>query len=258
MCGSRRSGSRPQVKASGSALIGRHDDSIVGLGFQQPSAFAGREVRDNNTTTLAAATTTPGATATGFDLEDKAVSPVAEEPSGSGGVRATKPGRRQGSSASRLGSRRSGRNSSSGGDAATTLGSGSSSEPGVAEEDGEEEEEEEEEVALETVVLSASMDGIVRAWEMLGKSEKYRMRHPAGVEVTSMLVLPGGALLVTGEISHPCDWFSICLQAVAAPGPIGSFHQKKCAVPYPPAFSQKTQGRSIASCSETVNVLKTT
>lgn len=59
--------------------------------------------------------------------------------------------------------------------------------------------EEEEVGLLGLVLLSASMDGSVRAWETLGKSEKYCMRHPASEEVTTMLVLPGGSVLVTGE-----------------------------------------------------------
>ena len=48
------------------------------------------------------------------------------------------------------------------------------------------------------VLLSASMDGSIRAWETLGKSEKYCMRHPASEEATTMVVLPGGSVLATG------------------------------------------------------------
>lgn len=77
----------------------------------------------------------------------------------------------------------------------------------TSEEDTKEEEEEEqeegdgkdEEAGFGLVVLSASMNGVIRAWETLGKSEKYCMRHSGGVEVTSMLVLPGGSVLVTGK-----------------------------------------------------------
>lgn len=59
----------------------------------------------------------------------------------------------------------------------------------------------EEEAGFGLVVLSASLDGTIRAWETLGNSEKYRMRHPIGEEVTSMLVLPGESILATGEIT---------------------------------------------------------
>lgn len=81
--------------------------------------------------------------------------------------------------------------------------SGHSGEGGVVKNDCSDkeatEDDGEEDVGFGLVVLSASVDGTISAWEMLGKSEKYRMRHPAGVEVTSMLVLPGGSVLVTGE-----------------------------------------------------------
>eukprot|EP00752_Nemacystus_decipiens_P009558 g8538.t1 len=200
------------VKDGGSTLIGRHDDGIVGLGFQQAEAFAARETR-NTTTSLveaatappdvvteavaAAAVALPAAAAAGFGLyrEDNAV--VAEGARGSAGTPpAAEPGRRGG--ASRPGGR------SSGGRGAAGVARGLDSELDAANEGGEQQQEEEEEkgkkekAGFESVVLSASMDGTVRAWEMLGKSEKYRMRHPNGVEVTSMLVLPGGAILVTG------------------------------------------------------------
>lgn len=166
-----------QVKAGGTAFIGRHDDSIVALGFQQAAAFAGRE-----TCHAGPAGKTLGVTTAEFKLEDKAL--AAEEASGSGVTPATGPGRQ--GDANRLGGQ-NGRRSSAG------VAGGLDSEPDAAKEDGE------EEVVTEPVLLSASMDGVIRAWETLGKSEKYRMRHPAGVEVTSMLVLPGGSLLVTGE-----------------------------------------------------------
>lgn len=92
--------------------------------------------------------------------------------------------------------------------------SGHSGAGGVAKNDGNDkeatEDDGEDEASFGLVVLSASVDGTISAWEMLGKSEKYRMRHPAGVEVTSMLVLPGGSVLVSGEFKvivrrHPFD-----------------------------------------------------
>lgn len=59
------------------------------------------------------------------------------------------------------------------------------------------------EVGSGLMVLSVSVDGAVRIWETLGKSEQYRMQHPSGVEVTSILVLPGGFILATGEDGAP-------------------------------------------------------
>lgn len=191
-----------QVKAGGSTLIGRHDDSIVGLGFQEAAAFTFG--RDTYNTGLAE--TTADITTEGFKPEDKALVAV-EAASGSGGTPATKRGRQGGTN--RLGAQ-SGRRGAGG----IERGFGS-----------EADEAKEEEAGLESVVLSASMDGVVRAWEMLGKSEKYRMRHPAGVEVTSMLVLPGGSVLVTGKTRATlCDW-CYTYEAVAARGPIASFHR---------------------------------
>ncbi|CAM9333629.1 unnamed protein product, partial [Discosporangium mesarthrocarpum] len=48
------------------------------------------------------------------------------------------------------------------------------------------------------VVLSASLDGTVRAWEPLGTCERYHMKQPEG-EITSMEVLPEGVVLATGS-----------------------------------------------------------
>lgn len=112
-------------------------------------------------------------------------------------------------------------------------------EPDEAQEDGEGRS------GFESSVLSASMDGVIRAWETLGKSEKYRMRHPEGVEVTSMLVLPGGSVLVTGE----ADLCTVRLVFVAlrgrckACGAIDTFHRKSICggllSPRPPATAFK-------------------
>lgn len=49
------------------------------------------------------------------------------------------------------------------------------------------------------VVLSACVDGTIRAWEALGMSEKYCMQHAPGEEVMSMLVLPGSSVVATGS-----------------------------------------------------------
>lgn len=208
-----------QVKAGGSTLIGRHDDSIVGLGFQQAMPFAGRET--GNSTGLADATTPGVATAPGFELDDDILS-VAEEAHGSGGgTPAAKPGRRGG--ANRPGGRSRGRG------AARGLGNEQDAEKEDGEEEAGEGEGEEEEAGFESVVLSASMDGVVRAWEMLGKSEKYRMRHPAGVEVTSMLVLPGGFVLATGEMTGRALATGVALIARLLRR-LGSFHTIQSAV----------------------------
>lgn len=48
-------------------------------------------------------------------------------------------------------------------------------------------------------VLSVSMDGKISAWETVGESEKYQMQHSQDEEVASMVVLPGGRILATGE-----------------------------------------------------------
>lgn len=175
-------------------MIGRHDDGIVGLGFQQAVPFAGRGTCDE--TGLTETTATPddvATTAAGIKLDDDSALVASEEAYGSRGTPAAKPSRQGG--VNRPGGRRSGGRGAAG--AARGLGG---EQEAAAEEDEEGGEEGGEgEAGFESVVLSASMDGVVRAWEMLGKSEKYRMRHPAGVEVTSMLVLPGGSVLVTGE-----------------------------------------------------------
>lgn len=223
-----------QVKAGGSTVVGRHDESIVGLGFQQAASLAGRD-----TSSAGLAETTADITTAGSKLDNNAS--VVEEARGSGGTSVAT--NKQGG-ANRLGGER-GRRRAAGG-ARGRL----DSEPGEATEDGE------GEAGFESVVLSASIDGVIRAWEILGKSEKYRMRHPAGVEVTSMLVLPGGSVLVTGEnlarlqLTDGCA--CACL-AVAAPGPsslpiimtsLSAVDHIRCALD----FSQNLQETFQASC----------
>lgn len=48
-------------------------------------------------------------------------------------------------------------------------------------------------------ILSVSVDGKISAWETMGECEKYQIQHPPDEEVASMVVLPGGRLLATGE-----------------------------------------------------------
>eukprot|EP00903_Cladosiphon_okamuranus_P006728 g6565.t1 len=169
------------VKAGGSTLIGRHDGSIIGLGFQHAASLAGRHKCG-----AGLAETTPDVTTAGFKLDNNAVVAAGVREGGGTPVTANLE-----EGANRLvvksGHPRRGLR-----DAAGEARGRLDSELGAAKESGE------GEARFESVVLSASMDGVIIAWEMLGKSEKYRMRHPAGVEVTSMVVLPGGSVLVTG------------------------------------------------------------
>ncbi|CAM9120840.1 unnamed protein product, partial [Scytosiphon promiscuus] len=150
------------VKTDGGALIGHHDDSIIGLGFQEMSAFAGRR----NTP---AVDSSPGP-----------------------GVMTTTMERNLGSQKPANGVTKND------GMCVATLISHEKDNAAVLCQKHDQKSAGEQEVGFGLVALSASMDGMIRAWEMLGKSEKYRMKHAAGVEVTSMLVLPSGTVLVTG------------------------------------------------------------
>lgn len=167
---------RPKVKADGSTLIGRHDDSILGLDFQGAAALAGQQNCDGYLDRTTVDVTTAERQLDGEKL-------VVKQKNG-GGTSVTK------SSQKRVEQRFSAQDGHSG---AGGVGRDDGSDKEATEDDGE------DEVSFGLVVLSASMDGTISAWEMLGKSEKYRMRQPAGVEVTSMLVLTGGSVLVTGE-----------------------------------------------------------
>lgn len=187
-----------QVKADGGALIGRHADSIVGLGFQGISVFSGRRK-----TPAVNSGNDPGATTKPIDHKLRGESPVIEETKTDGMCMATKASGQE-HNAFLLGQGHGQKTASGGlGKVDTEVDKKEDRQEDqekMEEKVNDEIKEEEEEVGFGLVVLSASMDGVIRAWEMLGKSEKYRMRHRSGVEVTSMLVLPGGAVLVTGEI----------------------------------------------------------
>lgn len=53
---------------------------------------------------------------------------------------------------------------------------------------------------FDLLLVSACVDGTVCAWATYGTAgRKYRLGHPSGDEVTSMIVLPGGFTMVTGE-----------------------------------------------------------
>ena len=162
------------MKTEGYALLGQHESTILGLGFQG-TPFAGRR---------------PTAASTDHTLAAGDVKTVERNNKLNHGTQARETTAdtlataemtlaREGTPSPPLDRERM---RSRGTERATTKG-------GVEEEGG----------ALGLVLLSASMDGSVRAWETLGKSEKYCMRHPATEEVTTMLVLPGGSVLVTGE-----------------------------------------------------------
>lgn len=156
-----------QVKVDGYALLGRHNDSIVGLGFQG-KAFAGRRPSTAFDSNCIATTVT--VTKAEYKVKNNELiedAPTAGE-------------------MHKCGDNRHAAQSSACG-------------VGVDNSDSALDGCREEEAGFGLVVLSASVDGTVRAWETLGKSEKYRMRHTAGEEVTSMLVLPGGSVLATGE-----------------------------------------------------------
>lgn len=159
--------------------MGSHSDSIVGLAFQEKSSFTG----PSQSRSMSVADTTVGVTPAEYKLlKDKLL--VAEERGNSSSGSGALPLSRRGGE-----KRPFGQSGGAGGVAKRH-----ESEAEETEEDGE------EEVCFGLVLLSVSMDGVIKAWEMLGKNEKYCMRHPGGVEVTTMLVLPGGLTLVTGEI----------------------------------------------------------
>lgn len=158
------------MKADSYALLGRHNDSIVGLGFQGEVFTRRRPI-----------------SALG-DEGNEAVTESAEIENGLGDTKTAE----EAPTASLAAAMRKQHNKRCSAD--SCLGSTTVDGDGKTAETGGEED-----AGLGPVVLSASMDGTVRAWETLGKSEKYRMRHPVGEEVTSMLVLPGGSVLATGE-----------------------------------------------------------
>lgn len=179
------------MKVDGYSVLGRHDDTIVGMGFE------GAKSSDRRAAAAAAIDPTfqaGAAAAAAYDLhaatkvdQDKAVTPSPES-NNKGSAHAEKEAHSR--STSRLG-----------GDArhATPLtpsGGGSQNDSRGR----QEQEEEGEEEVFGLVVLSACVDGTVRAWETRGMSEKYRMRHPIHEEVTSMLVLPGGSVMATGKV----------------------------------------------------------
>lgn len=148
-------------------MLGRHDDAILGLGFQGGTVTARRNCTAS----------TVDVTAACCELENEKM--VEGAPDGSAGVMSRK--------------HRNMRNS-----VISSCRAGGAGGPGHSDsptEDGIEEES----AGFGLVVLSACIDGSVKAWETLGMSEKYRMKHPTGDEVTSMLILPGGSILATGE-----------------------------------------------------------
>lgn len=157
-----------QVKVEGYALLGLHNDAIVGLGFQ-----GGKVVRKRDR-----AASTIDATAACHKLEnDKLVEGAPDRYADM--MTSQKYDKKLRHSATSSSGRAGEARRRSHGDSAT--------------------EDEEETAGVSLVVLSACIDGSVRAWETLGMSEKYRMEHPVGEEVISMLVLPGGSILATGE-----------------------------------------------------------
>lgn len=194
-----------QVKADSSVLIGRHDDSILGLGFQGASAYPSRRNAPSNDGGIDIA----GRAGSVQKLEDRSEKQYVDESKGScTGVVRTTCNELEGTGLEFDSDKRPtdqrGSHGSVGGVAEIHNSDTEASEEDTKEEEeeGEQEEEEgkEEEAGFGLVVLSASMNGVIRAWETLGKSEKYCMQHSGGVEVTSMLVLPGGSVLVTGMI----------------------------------------------------------
>lgn len=186
------------MKADGGTLVGRHDDSIVGLGFQGVPAFTVRrktpEVDSGDD---------PGVRTTTKEHELVSEKPAIDDTDTEGMCLATMSSQHQGNAL--ISDPGHGKTSACGGrekeasEVDRKEGQEEDRERGEEDKGEENVTEKEEEVGFGLVVLSASMDGVIRAWEMLGKSEKYRMRHTAGVEVTSMLVLPGGSVVVTGQ-----------------------------------------------------------
>lgn len=167
----------PQVKVDGYAVLGSHDDTIIGLGFEGINYSNGRTAAAGSTslTSIASAASSPGDTADQTTTETTLASAkhqrrVVVEKKHS--VENTSRGERE-----------------SRGAAGGTSSNGN---------DKDREDMDEQEQVFGLVVLSACIDGTVRAWETCGMSEKYRMRHPPDEEVTSMLVLPGGVVMATG------------------------------------------------------------
>lgn len=170
------------MKVEGPTFLGHHQESIVGLGFQGAAVTSrqasSRTGKDRNTTTIEA-------TAAEYKLQNgKLVEETLAIPEAAG-IRVR-------------GEDKLSAHSSAAGSGAHGFGGG-----GVAEESGEA-------AGFGLLVLSASVDGTITAWETVGKSEKYKMHHPQGEEVTSMLVLPGGSVLATGEEPHTCPG-SVCI-----------------------------------------------
>ncbi|CAM9561047.1 unnamed protein product, partial [Hapterophycus canaliculatus] len=185
------------VKADSGTLIGRHDDSIIGLGFQGMSPSMGHKKK-----TSGDGGNDLGEAATAIEHNFGSEKPSIDETDAEAVCVAATSSRPQDNTTL---SAQSHRKKSGGGGRnkdAPEVDKKNDQEEDLERKNGDDRgrkaKEKDEEVGCGLVVLSASMDGVIRAWEMLGKSEKYRMRHTAGVEVTSMLVLPGGTVLVTG------------------------------------------------------------
>lgn len=210
-----------QVKTEGYAVLGQHESSILGLGFQGTTALAGKRL-------TAATTADPTLAARGIKtpeykperrvaqtretLESSSMMPSGREGGKQYDLAEHNAQARQAFDTSATAAASLGREGgtampfSPGGGAPSARrddrGPMRSDDRNLIRSGGSERSKSkrvEEEIGVGLVLLSASMDGSVRAWETLGKSEKYCMRHPAAEEVTTMLVLPGGSILVTGE-----------------------------------------------------------
>lgn len=175
----------PQVKVDGYAVLGRHHDTIVGLGFEGINSSNGRAA--------AAATTDPTSIATAiataaYDVQ--AAVTADQTTTETTPAEAKNEGRAEPEKKHSVDIASRGEGGSRG--AAADVGDNGGNK------DREDKDGQEEVFGL--VVLSACVDGTVRAWETRGMSEKYRMRHPSEEEVTSMLVLPGGFVMATGKL----------------------------------------------------------
>lgn len=176
-----------QVKVDGYAVLGRHDDTIMGLSFQGANSSSRRAAVD-----AAKDPTSDAANAATAAYKLKSVE-VAEAGSTTS---ICKPRTKATNKAERIEVDKRGSE-----DSASSDGGRGGEEPGVGREGGRGgggDNSDKEEEGFGPVLLSACVDGTVRAWETLGMSEKYRMRHAPGDEVTSMLVLPGGSVMATG------------------------------------------------------------
>ncbi|CAN0464501.1 unnamed protein product [Ectocarpus sp. 12 AP-2014] len=190
------------VKADSSVLIGRHDESILGLGFQGAPAYPSRRNAPSNDGGIDIA----GRAGNMQKHEDRSEKNHVDESKGScTGVVRTTCNELEGTGLECDGDKRPTDQRGSHGNVGRVAeihynDTEASEEDTKDEEEGEQEEKggKEEEASFGLVILSASLNGVIRAWETLGKSEKYCMRHSGGAEVTSMLVLPGGSVLVTG------------------------------------------------------------